>query len=447
MTEQTELQARIAAVAGRINQHKQQQFAARGRWAPYDRGGGRLTYGGRQMHKNKTLVVGEQQAGFVASRGQNHQLMTKDTYNREQKSKQEVNEQHRATKRQKRNAEEQIRILRYTEEDRELEISGLRFRLVSNGSKLTRIHGEPDGPAETNKWLNSADGANDSQETPKRAEVANVVFHRTKRGNLVRASALARYIPCDHRVLSERYSSVTNCRTPKQAPQCEHFTRHGTLPSHSRNGDLGPRQHCRAIVLGSDRRLLTYSLGSCPFGPHCRFAHDPNKVAICKDYQKSGHCPQGDYCDLSHEMTYHRVPACAFFLRGNCTNSACRYPHIHVSPAAPVCRAFAALGFCAKGPDCDKRHVVECPDYANHGKCANRENGRCTLPHPDRAAVLRKAAERQAKLLDDQDHSDLSSDAEERDDEEDIDSDMEIFVGEDGHSHELSQQDDFVKVS
>ncbi|TKA31807.1 hypothetical protein B0A50_01886 [Salinomyces thailandicus] len=393
MTEQTELQARIAAVAGRINQHKQQQFAARGRWAPYDRGGGRLTYGGRQMHKNKTLVVGEQQAGFVASRGQNHQLMTKDTYNREQKSKQEVNEQHRATKRQKRNAEEQIRILRYTEEDRELEISGLRFRLVSNGSKLTRIHGEPDGPAETNKWLNSADGANDSQETPKRAEVANVVFHRTKRGNLVRASALA--------------------RTPKQAPQCEHFTRHG----------------------------------SCPFGPHCRFAHDPNKVAICKDYQKSGHCPQGDYCDLSHEMTYHRVPACAFFLRGNCTNSACRYPHIHVSPAAPVCRAFAALGFCAKGPDCDKRHVVECPDYANHGKCANRENGRCTLPHPDRAAVLRKAAERQAKLLDDQDHSDLSSDAEERDDEEDIDSDMEIFVGEDGHSHELSQQDDFVKVS
>lgn len=141
-------------------------------------------------------------------------------------------------------------------------------------------------------------------------------------------------------------------------------------------------------------------------------------------------------------MTYHRVSACTFFLRGNCTNSECRYPHINVSPAAPLCRAFATLGFCAKGADCDRRHVVECPDYANHGFCANRENGRCKLPHPDRAAVLRKAAEREAKIHASEDYSDLSSGGEEPEDMEDVDSDVEIITGED--THELSQQHDFI---
>ncbi|KAI7280470.1 hypothetical protein KC345_g4739 [Hortaea werneckii] len=378
MSEQADLQARIAAIAGKINQHKQQQFDQPPppphpihvhRWSPYGRSG-------RQTHKNRTLVVGGQQGGFVAARGMNNQLMTKQAYDREQAAKQESKEQHRANKRQKRNEEEQNRILRYTEESNLLDVAGLRFRVAARGSKLVRV----------------CDGVTDSQETPKRAQVLQVNFFRTKHGNLARAGALA--------------------RASKHLPQCETFTRHG----------------------------------SCPFGSRCRFAHDPHKVAICKDYLKAGMCPRGNNCDMSHEMTYHRVPACTFFLRGNCTNSACRYPHINVSPAAPVCRSFATLGFCAKGPDCDKRHVVECPDYANHGFCADRDNGLCYLPHPDRAAILRKAAERQAKIEASQDFSDLSSDDNgEPDESEDVDSDVEIIVGED--THELSQQHDFVKVA
>jgi len=149
---------------------------------------------------------------------------------------------------------------------------------------------------------------------------------------------------------------------------------------------------------------------------------------------------------MSHDMTYHRVPACTYFLRGNCTNVACRYPHVHVSPAASVCRVFATLGFCAKGPDCDKRHVFECPDYANRGFCANRENGKCLLPHPDRASTMRKAAERQAKLASGGE-SDVSSD-EEQQDVMDIDSDVaEELTGSDEDSHELTQQQDFVAFS
>ncbi|KAF2857618.1 hypothetical protein K470DRAFT_260653 [Piedraia hortae CBS 480.64] len=143
----------------------------------------------------------------------------------------------------------------------------------------------------------------------------------------------------------------------KTRPQCENFTKHGT----------------------------------CPFGPRCRYAHDPNKVAICKDFLKTGKCPRGEHCDLSHEMTYHRVPACTFFLRAMCTNEACRYPHVAVSPAAPVCRDFATTGYCARGADCDQRHVHECPDFANTGQCARNKAGRCPLPHPEHASVLRKA--------------------------------------------------------
>jgi len=188
--------------------------------------------------------------------------------------------------------------------------------------------------------------------------------------------------------------------------------------------------------------------GSCPYGARCHFNHDPTKVAICKDFAKKGQCRRGANCDLSHEMTYHRVPACIYFLRSNCTNAACRYPHVQVSSAAPVCRAFATLGYCVKGTDCDRRHVVECPDYANHGFCANLENGRCPLPHPERAAVLRKAVERQAKINSDL-GSDLSSDDGDVTNLEDVDSDEEdiLMTGVGDNNHELSQQHDYVAFS
>src|ERR1700760_1502191 len=95
-----------------------------------------------------------------------------------------------------------------------------------------------------------------------------------------------------------------------------------------------------------------FILGNCPFGPDCKFLHDPSKVAVCKTFLRSGTCAAGDSCDLSHILSYHRVPACTHFLRGNCTKDACPYPHVHASSSAPVCRPFALLGFCSSGEDC-----------------------------------------------------------------------------------------------
>lgn len=184
----------------------------------------------------------------------------------------------------------------------------------------------------------------------------------------------------------------------------------------------------------------------------CLFAHDPNKVAICKDFLQTGHCSAGESCDLSHEPSPHRSPTCMHFLRGRCSNPECRYAHIRVTPGAPVCRAFATLGYCEKGAECEERHVHECPDYANTGVCHKK---RCKLPHVDRAGQIRKAAAAAASKAESgerEDESDMSSEEEDHDaiDSDDVDSDEfddmpeELIEGED--SGEMSQQQDFIRL-
>ncbi|KAK1069411.1 hypothetical protein LTR74_004977 [Friedmanniomyces endolithicus] len=464
MTDNAELQAKIAAVSGKIKQHKHhpffqpappprayhdpphsaQPYRGDNRWSPYGRGG----RGGIQTaHKNRTLVlsgpsktstpvrgppaVATASPALVSARITNRQLMTKDTYEREQKQRIEHEGQHRVAKRLKRNTQDQHRILSHLNStgaamSREIAIDSIRFRLGQDGSKLTRVH----------------DIATDNVRTPKKTTIAGVDFYRTKHDNLIRASALkasARYWPTPRLTNIERDSPWTSDRPTINKPHCENFAKHGTsLSTLYRSGH--PRTNA------SRNRDRAWLAGTCPYGSQCHFAHDPDKVAICKDFLRAGTCALGANCDMSHEMTYHRVSACQYFLRGNCTKSACRYPHLFVSPAAPVCRAFATLGFCAKGPDCDKRHVLECPDHANHGFCADHAKGKCSLPHPERASIIRKAAKRLSKTVSDAE-SDISSDAEDKIDEmDDIDSDDEdvILTGFSDNLHELSQQNDFI---
>lgn len=487
MTDDTELQARIAAISGQINHHKQRQppysqppshhysppsHRGYGRWTPYGRGG----YPKQPMYQNRTLVVNGSSAPtptstastdhvavtgapstspetLVRPRGTNNQLVTRQVQVREQEQ--------RMAKRQKKNQLETSRLITHisssTDQDnREIDVNGIRFRLKGDGSKLVRVSGMlcPDSSYTPMTLLRSCLADDAAKTTPKRTVIAGVSFLRTKNGNLIRAVAVnnnARYSTCVP--LSKRtHSLLKRDRSRITKPQCEHFTKHGTCSSYTSPGYAVARTRLHRNRTPQSGKppcsSLTLLAGVCPFGQDCRFSHDPNKVAICKDFLKTGSCARDENCDLSHEMTYHRVPACTFFLRGNCTNDACRFPHIHVSSTAPVCRAFATLGFCAKGAECDKRHVVECPDYANHGRCANRESGKCQLPHPDRASTLRKAAHRQAKIGSDE-QSDMSSDDDEDHDEnmDDVDSDAEdLFMGSGDDTHALTQQQDYVHL-
>ena len=436
MAEQAELQAKIAAIAGQINHHKQAQGSprhhprhAQSRWSPYYAPTHLQTINSRQLILNPTAnkaVDAAQALQLTSLPGRPNQLATREVLDREAQY---------LAKRQRRNQQEQGRILRHFEtrtgDGRDLQIAGVGFRMSENGTKLHRIPGVSLRTVNLNKRANLSDASTAGIETPRQTRIVGVQYLRTKNGNLVRGSALrycARH-PQRSRLDLQPVHDRPAHHSHIKKPQCEHFIKHGTSPRIPRIRQ-GPNYPSVLRYDGeyAHRLSLTLPTGSCPNGSRCKGAHDPFKVAICKDFLHTNSCDRGTNCDMSHEMTYHRVSACTYFLRGNCNKSACRYPHVLVAPDAPVCRAFATLGFCAHGPDCAKRHVFECPEYANTGVCTVSERGgRCPLPHPDRASILRKAAERQAKADGDED---VSSDEDEEAVEMigDVDSDAEDIV-------------------
>lgn len=188
-------------------------------------------------------------------------------------------------------------------------------------------------------------------------------------------------------------------------------------------------------------------LGSCSKGPNCRYIHDPEKVAVCKEFLHKGVCPSGDTCDLSHELTPERTPACLHFAKGNCSNPDCRYTHVKVSPLALVCRDFGIYGYCNKGVTCTERHVNECPDFSNTGTCKTKG---CKLLHRHKASVMRTNTTRSNQSGEDE-SSDISSD-EDGDEigDDDVDSDdlEEFFGDEDGNIDvDIPMQQDYVQLS
>lgn len=408
---------------------------------------------------NEPALLHASPEGFIAARRPGmSQLINRETFDREQKRKQEHDERTRATRRQKIDSEERSKLNHYTstQGNREITIEGIRYQLRNDGSKLIRISGTPASVARSGNshaMLNFTDN-DEHKETCRKVTIADVDFFRTKNGNLVRANALkttSRYHLSDRFHDDGKHSPFPYGRLQprKKIAPCEHFTRHGTQISYHRLDLDHSRMRAHGFSpAGKFRSSLTIAVGNCPRGPMCHFAHDPNKVAVCPMFLKSA-CTKGDDCDLSHTPTYSNTPACTHFLRGNCTNDVCRYPHVHVSPSAPVCAPFARRGYC-DNQSCDKRHVFECPDYVNSGYCAKAANGLCSLPHPDRAAALRKAAAKQAKMDTDKE-SDLSSDEENEEnipDWEDIDSDdVEEMTDVQSYAHELTQQQDYVAFS
>ncbi|KAJ2749544.1 hypothetical protein H4S06_004601 [Coemansia sp. BCRC 34490] len=102
---------------------------------------------------------------------------------------------------------------------------------------------------------------------------------------------------------------------------------------------------------------------------------------VCTRYML-GKCEKTeDQCKYSHCPTPETAPVCVHFQRGACAEPEdCLFVHVAVNPNAPICRDFVYTGFCAKGTRCLHRHVWECPDWVEKGKCTTRR--RCRLPHP-----------------------------------------------------------------
>ena len=70
----------------------------------------------------------------------------------------------------------------------ELELDGLRFQVLSGGSKLTRVRGKipfsPTTPVSISQYKGVYDSA---APTPKQATIGGVTFFRSKNGNLYRS--------------------------------------------------------------------------------------------------------------------------------------------------------------------------------------------------------------------------------------------------------------------
>lgn len=256
----------------------------------------------------------------------------------------------------------------------EIIIQDIPFQVVDGGKKLVR----------------NSDGPNASLRTPKSAVVAGVKFFRTKTGNLVA-----------NRIVNDQRRSGMIKKT---------------------------NEACRIFS----------TTGSCPKGPQCRFIHDPDKVALCKEFAKDGKCGSGEFCDLSHDMSPERTPNCLHFAKGHCAKADCPYTHSKAPPSAPVCRAFGFKGYCEKGAGCTDRHVYECPDFSNTGRCKIKG---CKLLHRERASVLRNQAK-----ADDEPMGDVSSD-EEAADSDDVDSDeVAEFIDADSDCSDFEDKKDFLSL-
>lgn len=188
-SEEAELQARIAALSDKINEHKQQHqqhrtaatpnaqsdnrqnhghhnSSYRGRWSPYGGRGGKAGYAYSQ--NRRTWVAGgahasppsasvptvsttadASDASLLLTRAPGREsLMNKDTFEREQKRLQLYKDgAARAATHEQVNRDERHALVDHvnassSSDTREVIVQGIRFQLHDDGNKLVRIHGK-----------------------------------------------------------------------------------------------------------------------------------------------------------------------------------------------------------------------------------------------------------------------------------------------------------------
>jgi hypothetical protein len=176
-----------------------------------------------------------QGADYISSRSAGkHQLMNKTTYNREMKQKQGQRDDSDAIRKAALDAAVPVSQVGQSslQNRHELTISGLQFRMADDGSKLYRVSGETARGAKPERMLKTR-VSDDPQKTPKTAKIADVIFIRTKRGNLVRANASKsnpRYNHARDSVVGlGPMLTAHRLTTARRKAQCEHFTKFGTL--------------------------------------------------------------------------------------------------------------------------------------------------------------------------------------------------------------------------
>uniref|UniRef100_A0A182K2X1 C3H1-type domain-containing protein n=1 Tax=Anopheles christyi TaxID=43041 RepID=A0A182K2X1_9DIPT len=210
-------------------------------------------------------------------------------------------------------------------------IRGVRFALDRTGMKLRSVGSAPTGTSRgyTEPRLNRIDIGGLTYKARKDGTFIRTESHRTRNHLSV----------AKQRSIQVLASKLKKCNEP-----CHIYRRLGKCLAHQR--------------------------GKCPK------VHDPKHVSICQRFLR-GECIL-DGCLLSHDInSLEKMPVCRFFLEGRCVRDPCPYLHKKVSENVRICDAFLN-GFCALADKCPNRHVFQCPEFEQNGKC---DRARCPYPH------------------------------------------------------------------
>ncbi|KAH3759637.1 partitioning defective protein 6 [Pelomyxa schiedti] len=145
--------------------------------------------------------------------------------------------------------------------------------------------------------------------------------------------------------------------------------------SSSKQSRKAANDSLRKSVRRTKKECSFFNLGKCT-APNCKFAHNPLKVRICKQFLAGKVCADPE-CKLRHEADPHMMPACSFFLKGCCVRTNCPFLHVKLPVTTPACADFLA-GFCPRGADCDLQHSFICVEWLCTGSCTQPE---CKLRH------------------------------------------------------------------
>ncbi|KAH6686535.1 CCCH zinc finger protein [Verticillium dahliae] len=367
-SEEQELLAKISRLAGKINRHKSQQSGAQSPTAHQPAHSSHNTYrssshhyhpyrGGRYgpAHRNRTLnsgshtptaeaqqasnaVISNASGSWVATTNRhNMQLINSNVFEEKTQKRTEAIEATRKQHLASQNAREASPLTSHLHQrqgprvaagfaranpqpnltnagqDHVIDIQGISFRVICNGSKLVKVAGD----------LHSASA------TPKVAVVGGVQFRRSKNGNLYRQGVIKLH----------PHAGVKKVNVP-----CRMFSSTGSCPK-------GP--NCRYIHNASKVAVCRDFLqkGKCANGEDCDLSHDlcPQRTPTCLHFIKGNcanhECPYAHnnvspgalvcrpfglygFCEAGQECTERHVSECPDFSNtGVCKTKGCKLLH------------------------------------------------------------------------------------------------------------------------